>query len=460
MSISGADIIVNMPSGVLVEIFTTWLCLPDVSRLDKSFCCHASRAHFLEALNCSEMVFHYTRDKLSTKRKKIDIENYLKWVVSRRIHVSQLKLPNYGNTIKRIQGNLFELTGKSLRDVLLSGSNGNITALLDVIASNCPQLVRFVVTNMLIGKSIRNVLLNCKHLEELRLDECKGLKPAFFTDLSCPKLQKIILSGVATDAILKLLTGACPNLTKLDASESPRLTANGIEVLALASPKLQVIDLYGNKFVTVVAMRTMLQNCINLTTLDISNCPLLGEACMLDISSSLKNLRKLYAQYNNYVTDAVLEAISNNNYATIDTLFIAGCVAVTDVGIENIAQKCTKLQRINLAGLEEITDLAVDQLAKRCLLLEELNLRGTSVGDLEMYSIAQYCKSLVKLDIGDCPNVTEQGAYYLTQYCTSLKELNISDDCEVVTPLVQLFWTKMRPNLSFSTVGLTYDVLS
>ena len=148
MSISGVDIIVNMPSGVVVEILTTWLCLPDVSRLDKSFCCHASRAHFLQVLNCSEMVFHDTRDKFNTKSTEFDIENYLKWVVSRRIHVSQLKLPNFGNTIKRIQGNLFELTGKSLRDISLSNSNDNIAALLDVIAINCPQLVRFVAANM------------------------------------------------------------------------------------------------------------------------------------------------------------------------------------------------------------------------------------------------------------------------------------------------------------------------
>lgn len=114
------------------------------------------------------------------------------------------------------------------------------------------------------------------------------------------------------------------------------------------------------------------------------------------------NLKKL-SMRSYCLTDETLRLIVHGKPQGLVELNMQGCVSVTDLSLQYIAEGCVHLQVLNISRCF-ITDVGLKQIANHCPMLKSLNVafcnRITEAGLLE--SIPQL-KNIQKLDISEYP---------------------------------------------------------
>jgi len=108
---------------------------------------------------------------------------------------------------------------------------------------------------------------------------------------------------------------------------------------------------------------------------------------------------------------------------------VMGGIAITDIGLTNIAHSCHMLDNLRINGCSEISDIGLRAIAKHCKNLINLELNGsykhiTSDG---VKAIADSCP-IEKVSLNGCYNVTPDALDHLAKKRPNLKELHI-DRC-------------------------------
>lgn len=198
---------------------------------------------------------------------------------------------------------------------------------------------------------------------------------------------------------------------------------------------LQRLNLSRSRFFTGNGVLNVAVRCVNLVELDLSNATELRDAAMVGVARAV-NLERLWLNRCKLVTDMGIGCIAVG-CKKLKLISLKWCVGIADLGVDLLAIKCKDLCTLDLSYLP-ITEKCLSSIFK-LQHLEDLVLEGCfGIGDdsLNNEVFKQGCKTLKKLDISGCQNISHIGLSKLTSISGSVEQLILADGSPVTLALV------------------------
>ncbi|GJV74546.1 RNA-directed DNA polymerase, eukaryota [Tanacetum coccineum] len=325
----------------------------------------------------------------------------------------------------------------------------NISLVLDLItdvivrtiAQYCPLLVELELIDMptSIPRSADDLsdvgvqsLVGCRHLTSLSIIRKRQFVYATFTRTThmgmiilsegCKGLESMRLHGFSgvDDAGVTSILNSYLNLKIFDIQDAFRLTDLAIKNVSMVHRPLVEFKLVSCSSITCQGVRELVTSSTSLEVLDFHGCRI-ADSCLSNVSC-LTSLTSLNTGSTN-VTNAGMAVLGKGN-APITCLSLRGCRKITDEGITFLLGSEGKigktLSSLDLSDVFLITDNAVTVIIDACVRLIELCVRNCfMVTDEAMKTLAlrgrlqPESKLLRRLDIFNCPGVSEESFEYL-----------------------------------------------
>ncbi|CAK8574776.1 unnamed protein product [Lathyrus sativus] len=250
------------------------------------------------------------------------------------------------------------------------------------------------------------------------------------------------------------------SIQTIDLSLCPRVSDTSLSMIAEAYKEtLTRIDLSRSRFFTGSGLLSITASCLNLVELDLSNATELRDAAMVGVARA-GNLERLWLNRCKLVTDMGIGCVAVG-CRKLKLISLKWCVGVADLGVDLIAIKCKDLRTLDLSYLP-ITEKCLSSIFK-LQHLEDLVLEGCfGVGDdsLSNEVFKQGCKTLKKLDISGCHNISHTGLSRLTSISRCVEQLVLADGSPVTLALVDsLNKLSMLQSIIFDGCTITCDGL-
>ncbi|EEY61279.1 uncharacterized protein PITG_01550 [Phytophthora infestans T30-4] len=151
------------------------------------------------------------------------------------------------------------------------------------------------------------------------------------------------------------------------------------------------------------------------------------DATLQEVVLTVPNLRGLNLSGCSHITDAGLWAVARHCQAQLDTVYLAQCDKVTELGLRLLAHNC-RLVLVDLSDCPQLNDTALQTLAAGCWMIETFIMkRCRGVSDAGVVKIAQCCKNLRHLDVSECSRLGEYGGKALLEIGKCCPKLLVLD---------------------------------
>ncbi|KAI9106700.1 hypothetical protein K1719_022228 [Acacia pycnantha] len=260
-------------------------------------------------------------------------------------------------------------------------------------------------------------------------------------------------SGCAvTNLGLRAVAHGCPSLKALSLWNVSTIDDEGLIKIASGCPQLKKLDLCYCPMISDKALIAVAKNCPNLTELSIESCPRIGNEGLQAIgqlSTSLRSLSikkcarvgdqgiaSLFSSASFLLTKVKLEALAISDLS----LAVIGHYgkAVTDLALKylpNVSEKgfwlmgnghgLQKLNSLSIASCHGVTDIGLDALGRGCPNLKHLYLcKSAFLSDYGLVSFSKAALSIESLKVEECHRITQLGFFgVLFNCCAKLKAL-------------------------------------
>ncbi|XP_027334595.1 F-box/LRR-repeat protein 3 isoform X1 [Abrus precatorius] len=235
---------------------------------------------------------------------------------------------------------------------------------------------------------------------------------------------------------LPAIVARYPSVTDLDLSLCPRVPDASLALVAGAYRNtLRRLDLSRSRFFTGKGLLSVGVNCCNLVELDLSNATELRDAAAAAVARA-RNLQKLWLARCKLITDMGIGCIAVG-CRKLRLICLKWCVGIGYLGVDLVAIKCKELRSLDLSYLP-ITEKCLSSIFK-LQHLEDLVIEGCfGIDDdsLDVELFKQGCRTLKKLDISGCQNLSHIGLSKLTSISGCVEQLVLSDGSPVTLALV------------------------
>jgi F-box and leucine-rich repeat protein 2/20 len=267
----------------------------------------------------------------------------------------------------------------------------------------------------------------------------------------CPDLEKVSLSGCdhVTSAGIVAVANGCKKLTSIDVSCCALITDLGISALGGYCPDLEEVNLSQCVQVTSIGTVALAKGCHKLKSIDMSYCPVIKGILALGVHCPLLQLIDLSGCVKINNNGITLLAEGCRELLSIDL----DCTLITDIGLSQLAQYCSKLQSISLTTCVGITYRSIAALDRGCLqlqddsiviegckdieiILDRISARDTEKNFSQMRIILTICSQRVSLDqegsgvvdlaVNDDITITDDGILALAKKFPHLLEVEIN----------------------------------
>ncbi|KAL3671593.1 hypothetical protein V7S43_003509 [Phytophthora oleae] len=293
-----------------------------------------------------------------------------------------------------------------LQTLILSGCEMVSDVGMDWLGSGCNALTYLDVSGCaaLTDLSMRAISENMLQLRHLSIRHCARVTDQGIRRLStgCPDLTFLnaeglpLLSdlhtsntseGVYRQGIAALVAG-CHQLHHLDLSNCTSISDGTLHCIATLCHELASLLLSGCYRVTTVGVKEVLVHCSKLTVLHVSGCDQVTDRAFTSHrqrnlpnsplgngSNQLNGLRLRGTQ----VSDATLKWLSRYS-PQLRELDVSDCSGITDMGLLALAGSAMAgtLRNLWLRNVTDITETGVSWLAEKCPKLQLLDLTGCS----------------------------------------------------------------------------------
>ncbi|KAF9154990.1 hypothetical protein BG015_011405 [Linnemannia schmuckeri] len=148
----------------------------------------------------------------------------------------------------------------------------------------------------------------------------------------------------------------------------------------------------------------LVQGCLYLSSLDLSDCSLLRDNAVQSIAEALgpKNLR---------------------------SLVLSGCTKITDVAVLSICANAVGLENLELSGCDRLSDISILELGSAVILARQVGLSGSTdykgATETEALQLQGTSQTIRSLDLSHCTRITDTGIRGLRQGAVRLSSLNL-----------------------------------
>lgn len=390
-----------VPSVQLSMIFSDYLSLDDISRLDIAICNEIRRPQFLEIIGSVSCIWLE-----STVFNSYSIS----WLNKRSIKIRQLKISFYKKN-NQVDTWVTHIT-------TYIGQSGNYLQWLSIEDEN--------ITDM----SMVKILKGCPNLHSVELSLCKKITDASIVQLAIgfPNLQSLRLSGLlnVTDASIIMIGKRCPYLRKIDlsyyTSDDHSITDESLINIAVCCPCLQSVTLFSCNKITDKSIIKIGEKCRGLQILNLNNCKYVKSVGISRIAEECPDLQELRLEFCNISDESIMKVAEKCSQLRI--LSLNRNMHTTDVSIAKIAASCPDLQELDLSNCYKISDMSIVRIARGCPNIQKLKLPYCNITDLSISIIAENCPKLLHLDLSECNQITDAGVIRLAEGCYDLRYFN------------------------------------
>jgi hypothetical protein len=162
-----------------------------------------------------------------------------------------------------------------------------------------------------------------------------------------------------------------------------------------------------------------------LQTLDVSYCKQLDDDTMTLLSQHIhETLQVLYIKSLQQVTDEGLKAICC--CSELVTLDISNLPRITDMGGVAIGENLTRLRCLYLRDNFRLTNVSIDMITRRCTRLQQLTLWGSIKLQQLVFADSNFKSELVSLNLWGCHGLRDDSAWAL-EGMSNLQSLVVSE---------------------------------
>jgi F-box domain len=259
--------------------------------------------------------------------------------------------------------------------------------------------------------------LDLSHMIAIQADDEKTPK----RNLILPHTLKVLLlrgSDFMTHGTLMQVLESSPIQT-LDVGLNPSLQADMLrDMLETKAFRSTLCDLNVQECADVDDnwLQQLSSTCgTQLHSLHLDMCLQVTDAGMILLARACPNFVKLGLSATQ-VSDMSLRALGTH-CSNLRALSLAFCEDITTNGLQHIAQACNQLDYLNLCMVQQIDDDPLVTIASFGM-LKYLNLRGcVLVTDVTLQALADNCHRLEHLHLLDCVGVTAAGATIVRNAC-------------------------------------------
>lgn len=254
----------------------------------------------------------------------------------------------------------------------------------------------------------RLTLANCKSLSDTGvlplIEDNQSLLALEFTGLEL--ITNITLNTVATN---------CPRLQGLNVSGCTQLTDDSLSCIARNCRSLKRIKLNDCSQLTDLSIRAFAYNCRQVLEIDLQNCSLTSDSSVTSLVAHASCLRELRLAHCSLTTDdAWLSVSSDRVLETLRILDLTACELLTDVAVAKIVAVAPRLRNLVLAKCKRITDRAVVSIAKLGKNLHYVHLGHCSqITDSGVTDLVKACNRIRYIDLACCQRLTDASVTHL-----------------------------------------------
>lgn len=401
------------------DLFTGWVSLGDLSRLDCACMSKSSRESFITmvasaalAIDCPEM-----------SRSSV-FEIFLLWLKHRSVYMKEFKSPT----------RIFD------SNVLSMGGFPHFKMLLRLDLSQCEDLTDRAFVQLVersprlrmlhVGGRAQRSWLADKALEALT--GCRDLTHLVFKNLSLvtdsgvaravqglPNLRqvRIVICSEVGDVTMAALAATCRRLEVLAIADNRAISSHGLGLVcnacvelrelslhrcraALPPPtlskglRLQLFSFTGHKQCVAPGLGSFLRGCPDLARLHFGNLALAAVLETIPVMPLLQQLKDLTITDSPEVVPEAMLLLLRGVSAQLQRVSLAN-MHVSDALVVGIARVCTQLRELDLSWCASITDAALGVVAECCAQLEKLCVKGC--GRLTTASVVRALSDLAAL---------------------------------------------------------------
>ncbi|XP_014664148.1 PREDICTED: F-box/LRR-repeat protein 20-like [Priapulus caudatus] len=268
---------------------------------------------------------------------------------------------------------------------------------------------------------------------------CCGVRPTcrhwyeLSYDRSLWRLLDVSESAVTDAELLMLLDTVKDQVQEINLGRCSALTDVGFVHAGITCTKLRKLHV-NNTQISDEGLSALVHKYPHLRQISVYMCP-----CLSSIYAHLSKLNYLEEFVNPYLgmddpPEDFITGLSGilGNCTRLRVLVIDECPSLTDDALEQIAQQCPLLAKLQLVGSMNVTDDGLVAFSKGCLSLLSLNVAMTTIGDHAIAEITTRCRSLQNLTISGAARITDRGLAAVGRHCASLRCLVVNDS--FVTP--------------------------
>jgi hypothetical protein len=374
--------VLDIADDIWYDIFTEWVKIADVCRLDSALCHKGRRPAFLKLISLKVLLFN--REEINVLEGASFTHSALreaspKWILKRGIHLASLHLPASYRTI----GADLKIIHDAVSSLVHSGS-------LDKL-----EMVSLFRCQYIDDTDLAAILSKCYgSVKSIDIRGCGLIESSAVHIKRCTKLEAFSTNGNESVADLAEIFQACPRLRMVDLSAfASRLTDEVVLSVVARFRLLEHLDLGIYSAVSDTAMRKVAESCPLLQCVKLTH---------------------------TVITDATVVSFCYH-CPLLKLVYLGACELLTDTAVLAVAERLPGLKHIDLQFNGTITSGAVETLASRCRELACIDLSYCpNISDATLTKIVEHCPRLEELRVDFCPNVTAAGEAEIRSQCPKL----------------------------------------
>eukprot|EP01033_Poteriospumella_lacustris_P007657 gene7657-5506_t len=137
------------------------------------------------------------------------------------------------------------------------------------------------------------------------------------------------------------------------------------------------------------------------------------------------------------ITDIGISRLATQSREHLVQLNVSGCIKITPESIAIIASHCRQLKRLNLSNIKSIDDECIRVLWRNCPQMEKLCLKECDqLTDAAFKALGFVWPKLDHLDLTYCSKVGDAGMLQVATYCPVLRMLRMTG-CKLSLPCLR-----------------------
>ncbi|XP_059276569.1 EIN3-binding F-box protein 1-like [Lycium ferocissimum] len=313
---------------------------------------------------------------------------------------------------------------------------------LVAIAENCPSLTSLTIESCpsIGNEGLQAIGKRCTKLQSLTIKDCplvgdQGIASLLSSGASM--LTKVKLQGLnITDFSLAVIGHYGKLITTLNLSSLRNVSQKGYWVMGNARGLESLVSLTITlcRGATDVGLEAVGKGCPSLKHMCIRKCCFVSDAGLVAFAKEAGSLESLNLEECNRITQTgILNAVSN--CMKLKCLSLVKCMGIKDVVLEtSLLSPCESLKSLSIRSCPGFGSTSLAMVGKLCPKLHQLDLSGLcGIMDTGLLPLLESCEGLVKVNLSDCLNLTDQMVFSLARRHGAALELLNLDGCRKVT---------------------------